>query len=54
MVGLQELLVIIIVLAIVFFFGKDKVREWLSLGKEFKKELETDTKTKKKVSKNGK
>jgi Tfp pilus assembly protein FimT len=49
MIGMQELLVIIVILAIVFFFGKDKVKEWLSMGKEIKQDL--DDTTKKKVKK---
>lgn len=38
MIGFQELMIILIVGAIVFFFGKDKVKGWLNLGKEIKAE----------------
>jgi Sec-independent protein translocase protein TatA len=39
MLGMNELILLLIVGAILFFFGKDKFREWLSLGKEMKQEV---------------
>ena len=41
MIGWTELLVILTVGAVVFLFGKDKVKEWLTLGKEIKSENTT-------------
>lgn len=41
MIGITELMVILIVGAIVFLFGKDKVKDWLTLGKEIKSETTT-------------
>jgi len=41
MIGFNELMIILVVGGIIFFFGKDRVKEWLSLGKEI-----SDTKTK--------
>ena len=43
MIGINELLIILIVGGIIFFFGKDRVKEWLSLGKEIS---DANTKTK--------
>jgi hypothetical protein len=37
-VGMQELLILVVIGGIVFFFGKGKVKEWLSIGKELKQE----------------
>jgi hypothetical protein len=38
MLGMNEIILLIIVGGIVFFFGKDKVKEWLSIGKELKQD----------------
>ncbi len=38
MLGMNELILLIVVGGIVFFFGKDKVKDWLSIGKELKKD----------------
>lgn len=41
MIGMNELLLLIVVGGIIFFFGKDKVKDWLKIGKEIKAEAET-------------
>jgi len=38
MLGMNEIVVLLVVAGIVFFFGKEKFREWLQVGKDFKKE----------------
>ncbi|MFA6269142.1 MAG: hypothetical protein WCW13_02545 [archaeon] len=43
-IGVQEVVVLIIIGAIVFFFGRNKIKEWLSLGKEIKAEASKPTK----------
>jgi hypothetical protein len=34
--GVTEIIVLLALGAVVFFFGKPKIKEWLSLGKELK------------------
>jgi hypothetical protein len=41
MIGMNELMIILVVGGIIFFFGKDRVKEWLSLGKEISSETKT-------------
>jgi hypothetical protein len=36
--GITEIVALIVIGGIVFFFGKPKIKEWLSLGKELKQE----------------
>lgn len=37
-IGTPEIVFLVIIGGIVLFFGKNKVKEWLSLGKEIKAE----------------
>ena len=46
-IGAPEIIALLIIGGIVFFFGKDKVKEWLSLGKEIKGKANSSKKTKK-------
>ena len=41
MIGMNELLIIVAVGVLVFFFGKDKLKDWLSLGKEISQDAKT-------------
>ena len=36
--GITEIIALLVLGGIVLFFGKGKVKEWLSLGKELKQE----------------
>lgn len=44
-IGAPEIIALLIIGGIVFFFGKNKVKEWLSLGKEVKQSVTNETKT---------
>ena len=37
-IGTPEIIFLVVIGAIVLFFGKGKVKEWLSIGKEIKAE----------------
>lgn len=43
MIGVTELMILIIVGAIIFFFGKNQVKEWFTIGKEIKKDAKEIT-----------
>lgn len=42
-IGTTELIALLIIGGIVFFFGKPKIMEWLNLGKEIKNQANENT-----------
>lgn len=44
--GTTEIIALLIIGGIVFFFGKNKIMEWLSLGKEIKEKAKEPVTTK--------
>jgi len=45
-IGVMEITALLVIGGIVFFFGKNKVKEWLSLGKELKETATTTSSVK--------